>query len=274
MTLQTKSKCAYRWECSACTNAKPTPKGSNKGIRVYNFLRNSRLPVLSIVKFLRLWADSQTTIKYTMMELNIDKNTVVEWNGYVRQVCGWKVANLLKQPIGGPGMTVEIDESLLAKRKNHKGRMLPEKWLFGGVCRETHAKFAVLVPDRTSATLIPHIEAFIAPGSKIISDGWRSYQQLAVHPSYTFNWVNHSTNFVKVGDTKVHTQTIESMWRPYKDANRRRNGTHDTMMGSYVAEGLWRAALPPGKAVFEAILEDIAAFWPPGSHIDSLLFFK
>jgi hypothetical protein len=38
--------------------------------------------------------------------------------------------------IGGAGLTVEIDESLFSKSKNN-GHILPEQWVFGGICQET-----------------------------------------------------------------------------------------------------------------------------------------
>jgi hypothetical protein len=59
--------------------------------------------------------------------------------------------------------------------------------------------------------------------------------------------VNHSTNFVCPEDPSVHTQKIERFWRPFKDANRRRNGTHEHMVDSYIAEGLWRLRLPKAR---------------------------
>lgn len=66
------------------------------------------------------------------------------------------------------GYTVEIDESLMSKRKNNVGRVLAEKWMFGGICRETKSRFALIVADRTSTTLVKAIETFIAPGTHII----------------------------------------------------------------------------------------------------------
>ena len=39
--------------------------------------------------------------------------------------------------IGGTGMIVEIDETQMIKRKNGVGRVLPEIWVLGGICRQT-----------------------------------------------------------------------------------------------------------------------------------------
>lgn len=97
------------------------------------------------------------------------------------------------------------------------GRILPAKWVFGGICREDKTqRFAVCVPDRTAGVLLPVIRKWIKPGTRIISDGWSAYKQLGNDPDYDWSWVNHKKNFVNPDDATVHTQTIESMWRPLK----------------------------------------------------------
>ena len=34
-------------------------------------------------------------------------------------------------------LVVEVDESLLARRKYHRGRLVRERWIMGGFCSET-----------------------------------------------------------------------------------------------------------------------------------------
>ena len=60
--------------------------------------------------------------------------------------------------IGGPGTTVVVDESLFSRRKNHQGRALPQKWVFGRISRETRESFMYAVPDRSARTLLPIIQ--------------------------------------------------------------------------------------------------------------------
>ena len=67
-------------------------------------------------------------------------------------------------PIGGPGTTVEIDESKFGKMKYHRGRKIEGKWVFGGLCRETKACFLVVVECRDKETLFPIIRDQILPG--------------------------------------------------------------------------------------------------------------
>ena len=72
----------------------------------------------------------------------------------------------------------------------------------------------VSVEDKTAATLIPIIKRYILPGTKVMSDCWKSYERLE-EGGYIHGTVNHSLEFVnsEAGD---HTKNIESTWRAVK----------------------------------------------------------
>ena len=76
---------------------------------------------------------------------------------------------------------VKIDKSLIANRNNNVGRVVEQRWMFGGVDRATRQGFLVLVPDRTRGTLERFILHFVAPGSVITSDGFACYQHIVVN---------------------------------------------------------------------------------------------
>jgi hypothetical protein len=67
-------------------------------------------------------------------ELNMNDNTTVDWKMYMREVCEY-TNNSAK--ICGINTAGEIDESCFSKRKYNIGRLLPNQWDLGGICRET-----------------------------------------------------------------------------------------------------------------------------------------
>ena len=114
-------------------------------------------------------------LDYTAVEmLGLYPNTVVQWFSYLRDAAN---DHLLRNPmqIGGPGRVVEIDKSVIARRKYHRAHRVSERWAFGGIDPESNLGFLVLVDDRSATTLLPLIQQFIAPGSIIYSDELAAY---------------------------------------------------------------------------------------------------
>ena len=84
-------------------------------------------------------------------------------------------------------------------------------WVFGGgIDRRTRECFLIPIEDCTADTLIPFIKQYIRPGTKIMTDCWKSYSTLQ-EVGYIHGTVNHSYEFVNsvAGD---NTQIIESTW--------------------------------------------------------------
>ena len=70
--------------------------------------------------------------KNAVEELEINKETIVNWFNFCRQQCQGH-----QKPIGGQGVIVEIDETCWVKQKHKRGK--PKKgtqtWFFGGIER-------------------------------------------------------------------------------------------------------------------------------------------
>ncbi|KII60848.1 hypothetical protein RF11_00600 [Thelohanellus kitauei] len=131
------------------------------------------------------------------IEVGLLKSDVYGVCSHKMQVCT-DCINDNRQVIGGPGVEVEIDESLFYRRKYNRGRILGCGWFFGAVERHDHSK------ER------------IARGSIIISDCWKAYNELS-ECGYIHLTVNHSQNFIDRQDRFIHTQNIENFWRLAKN---------------------------------------------------------
>ncbi|GBM01069.1 hypothetical protein AVEN_117004-1 [Araneus ventricosus] len=146
------------------------------------------------------------------------------------------------------------------------GRVLPEQWVFGGICREIKDSFVVTVPNRTVSTLLDKIIENIAGGSTIYSDSWKGYQTNRIErEGFLRAKVNHKYNFIDPV-TGVHAQTVERMWGSTKWRNKRHRGTARHHLESYLSEFVWRQhQVKENRDCFESMLNSISAHFPPKS---------
>jgi len=249
-----------RWRCTtrSCT--------ASVRMRVGNWLEGSRIPFVTIIRFVYCWAWELTSVNFCERELGIDKDTTCDWSNYLRCVCVTHLTSKPQSAIGGEGMVVEIDESLFTKRKSNAGRVLPPRWIFGGLCRESKECFLVEVPDRSAKTLLACIKDHIVPGSTIISDCWKGYKSAELEAAgYEHLRVNHTYNFIDP-DSGAHTQHVERMWGSAKWRNKKQRGTARHLLDSYLTEFICRQEAK-SEDFFEWIIKRIAEQWVPEEEV-------
>lgn len=243
---------------------------SKESIRKDTFLYNKNIALKTFLLVLYLFtATPQLRIPQIIHEANlkeeadgsvvvgegngISPTTIVEYHALFRDViCGHLLANYQDKKIGGPGCTVEVDESMFGKRKYNKGKFRGHRraWILGGICRETGEIFIVECSKCDKATLQRLILQHVAPGTHILTDGWAAYRDLD-QIGYTHAWVNHDKHYVDP-ETGVHTNTIESWWFAIK-RTLPRGGKYN--LSSYLPVFLWRhATKQAGKDPFQEVL--------------------
>ena len=111
--------------------------------------------------------------------------------------------------LGGEGYTIEIDESSFKKKSKYgRGKMHPDRWVLGIVERDPakkgrgrHKFFAV--PNRNRHTLLSIILEHVKPGTRIMTDGHKSYIALGKN-NFKHYVVNHQRCFVEPGRGNEH----------------------------------------------------------------------
>ena len=206
------------------------------------FLEKSHIQPWQVLMFCVFWL--KKTYKQREAEENIEiaPKTCVDWRSHCSEVTlDWFNH---QQPIGGDNIVVEIDETLMVKRRQNTGSIVKEIWLFGGIERVSKKRFIVPLQDkddkavpRNREALFPIIEKYIRPGSIIVSDCWKAYDTPHAH-NYEHWKINRSLNFIDSNDREVHTQNIKRLWRDIKEYIKR-PGIRSKYLAQYISRYLF-----------------------------------
>ena len=203
-----KFKDGYCWICPGPGEA----AAHTRSVRVDSVLFKRKISFSSFLQLLWMFCNGVSVCSCARI-LSLNTKTVRSLYKSLRQCMAEDLLeNGARTKIGGPGHIVEIDESKFGKRKYNRGRRVLGKWILGGYCRTSRQCFLEECTGnkRDHHTLLRLIKKNVAPGTIILTDKWKAYNQLSRH-GYTHLTVNHRTGFVDPL-TGTHTNTCEGMW--------------------------------------------------------------
>src|SRR3989337_580628 len=170
--------------------------------------------------------------------VQINHNTADRYFNYLRTVIIKQAIRERKEEKIGNGM--EIDESYFGPRRQRgkRGRGARKKIIVVGLRRRNGKVYAQVISDASKDEIMPIIRKTVKSGADIYTDGWGSYDALAVY-GYNHKKVNHEKDqFVKDGD--VHVNGIESFWSFTKRRLSKFNGIPKKLFPIYLLESEWR----------------------------------
>lgn len=140
--------------------------------------------------------------------------------------------------------------------------MVGGSWVFWMVERDSLNYRLEICPEnkRDSFTLLALLQKHVAPGSKIFSDMWKADERLDEH-GYEYETVNHSVNLIDPV-TGVHSDTIESNWKPLKTRIERGGVAGNQKLAEHLCEYLW-IRNHKDKDPFFSFIQAVASLYQP-----------
>lgn len=149
------------------------------------------------------------------------------------------LAALEERQRSGLANGIEIDEAYIGAKliRGKRGRGAGGKIIVLGLRKREGRVYADVIPDVLKQTLMPIIKRVVQSGLDIYTDGWRSYDALAVY-GYNHKSVKHHENeFVREDE---HVNGIESYWSWTKRRAIKFNGIKKTEFSQFLLESEWR----------------------------------
>lgn len=244
----------FVWRC-------PSHKNRNISCRAGTFLERQKMSNLQFLLICNAWADMET-IEKAEEKTGLSEKTVLHWYQHFRDVCSRQLLSA-KEKIGGNGLTVEVDGSVIVRRKFQGGKTVDERRVFGGICAETGQMFMSQVENLDEQTLLPILEANVAGGSIVHSKGLAVYSGIAALPANPpFQHRVAFDRFRKPEGGACLTR-VQRMWCGVRAKLNRINDCCSSTLPSHLDEAMWRHKyLGKGKRPFHTILDHVAELYP------------
>ena len=148
------------WQQDPSPKKKAIECETRLSLRLKTIFANFRLLIRKFVLLICFWVDgleNQVVGRY----LQLTTKTVCKWAEKCHQVVYDQLFSH-SEKIGGPGVIVEVDESMFGRLKYHRGNRVDGQWVFGGIEANTGKSFFIPVADRKESTLIPIVKDWMA----------------------------------------------------------------------------------------------------------------
>lgn len=199
-----------------------------------------RIDIGKVIELLYCWIHKFRVID-AAREVGVTCRTVIDYYNFCREICGYALEDSASQ-IGGPGQFVLISQSKFIFRKLGKGwspRPREEGWVFGGQVKNTDKVFMVRVPSIEKSSLVSVIQTYIKPGSIIVTEDWKAYNEL--DRTKNLLGVCGLRSFVSPKDPKWQIFNNELNWKFARGADQD-NAKVEELREGYLQEYLYRKA--------------------------------
>ncbi len=135
---------------------------------------------------------------------------------------------------------IEVDESYFGPRRvrGKRGRGSGGKIIVFGMLKREGRVYTQIIKRAQRREIMPVIRKVVKSGSDIYSDGWKSYDALAVY-GYNHKKVRHEdSEFAREDGTQING--VESYWSWTKRRLSKFNGMTRVQFQRYLLESEWR----------------------------------
>jgi len=169
-----------------------------------------------------------TTARCTAALVGVNRKTAAYYFQRLREIIAMELDDQADEIFHDE---IELDESYFGgKRKGKRGRGASEKIPVFGILKRNGKVYTKVIPDASSATLMPILERKIAPDSIVYTDYWRGYNALDV-AEFKHYRINHSKLFANKNN---HINGIENFWNQAKRHMRKFNGVPRAQFGLFL----------------------------------------
>lgn len=207
--------------CDCCRSTMSPEDGSVLRLQQFKDVDYRRLVII-------LWRLSHAS--FSMCDIAAESGLTTQVVSDIIKVFSSKIKDWMETcghtKLGGIGYTTELDETELGNRKHGKGKEKRKATIFGIIERRTGRSKTSVVPNTRKKTLVPIILRTVRKGSRIMSDGHKTYQKL--DSTYNHLYVNHSKTYViHLKGTLIHTNRIEGSWKWFKNSVKTKRDLED-----------------------------------------------